>query len=133
MRIFAIFLAFWVWSTALFAQDKTAIEGVIEGQLNAFNARDVDTAWQYASPMIQRMFGNPGNFGMMVQQGYPMVWTNSDVRFLDPRDDAGRLIQPVLIKDANGGAYLLEYEMIETPDGWKINGVVILPAPDLAA
>ena len=113
------------------AQDSGAIEDVIGGQLEAFNQRDVEMAWTYASPMIQGMFGNSANFGMMVQRGYPMVWTNSDVRYLELREIGGRLWQKVLVRDENGGLHILDYQMIETDNGWQINGVSILPAPDV--
>ena len=113
------------------AQDSGAIEDVIGGQLEAFNQRDVEMAWTYASPMIQGMFGNSANFGMMVQRGYPMVWTNSDVRYLELREIGGRLWQKVLVRDENGGLHILDYQMIETENGWQINGVSILPAPDV--
>jgi len=115
------------------AQDSGAIEDVIGSQLQAFNDRDVDEAFSYASPMIKGMFGTPQNFGLMVERGYPMVWTNSDARFLDLREVAGRLYQRVLVRDAQGGLHVLEYQMIETPEGWQINGVSVLPAPDVGA
>jgi hypothetical protein len=113
------------------AQDRGAIEDVIGRQLEAFNQRDVEMAWTYASPMIQGMFGNSANFGMMVQRGYPMVWTNSDVRYLELREIGGRLWQKVMVRDENGGLHILDYQMIETENGWQINGVSILPAPDV--
>lgn len=113
------------------AQDAQAIEGVIADQLEAFNAREVEQAWTYASPMIQRLFGNPANFGMMVMQGYPMVWTSTGAEFLDLRDADGRLTQTVLLRDAQGGRHLLDYAMIETAEGWKINGVFLVPQPDV--
>ena len=113
------------------AQDSGAIEDVIGGQLEAFNQRDVEMAWTYASPMIQGMFGNSANFGMMVQRGYPMVWTNTDVRYLELREIGGRLWQKVMVRDENGGLHILDYQMIETENGWQINGVSILPAPDV--
>lgn len=91
MRILALVLGFWMAATAAFAQDSDAIETVIGNQLEAFNARDVSQAWQYASPNIKGLFGDPGRFGMMVEQGYPMVWDNADVRFLDLRDLGGML------------------------------------------
>jgi hypothetical protein len=69
----------------------------------------------------------------MVQQGYPMVWDNADVRFLDLRDVAGFVWQKVMIRDAQGALHLLDYQMIETADGWQINGVTLLPAPDVGA
>lgn len=115
------------------AQDARAIQGVIGSQLEAFNDRDVGQAWTYASPNIQRLFGDPGNFGMMVQRGYPMVWDNADVRYLELREIAGNLWQKVMIRDANGGLHMLDYQMVETENGWQINGVQLLPAPDVGA
>jgi hypothetical protein len=112
-------------------QSSAAIESVIAGQLDAFNARDVTRAFDYASPMIQGMFGNPANFGLMVENGYPMVWTNDGAQFLDLRDIDGRLWQQVLVTDAQGVRHLLDYTMIQTEDGWKINGVVLIPQPDV--
>lgn len=131
MRILGILIGLWLSASAVFAQDAGAIEDVIGNQLEAFNARDVDGAWQYASPNIQRLFGNPGNFGMMVQQGYPMVWDNADVQFLELRDINGFIWQKVMLRDKAGALHVLDYQMIETEDGWQINGVQLLPSPDV--
>ena len=133
MRILAFVFGLWMAATAAVAQDSDAIEDVIGNQLDAFNNRDIAEAWQYASPNIKRLFGNSGNFGMMVQQGYPMVWVNSDVRFLELRDVRGNLWQKVMVRDAQGGLHILDYQLIETGDGWPINGVQLLPAPDVGA
>lgn len=134
MRTILVSLAL-IWALVIpaQAQDQSAIEDTIGGQLEAFNNRDVGEAWQFASPMIQGMFGSPENFGMMVEQGYPMVWTNSDVRYLELREIAGRLYQKVMVRDAQGGLHILDYQMVETDRGWEINGVSILPAPDVGA
>lgn len=132
-RILAAFLWVLLTVSAAFAQDATAIEDVIGSQLEAFNDRDIDQAWTYASPNIKRLFGDPGNFGVMVQRGYPMVWDNAEVRFLELREIAGNLWQKIMIRDANGGLHLLDYQMIQTGEGWQINGVQLLPAPDVGA
>ena len=113
--------------------DRAAIAAVIADQLSDFNARDVPGAWEHASPMIQGIFGTPENFGDMVQNGYPMVWDNSDARFLELRDENGELRQKVMVEDAEGRAWILDYEMVELPEGWRINGVQVLPEPDVAA
>lgn len=118
------------WAGVAVAQDAD-IREVIESQLEAFNARNVNEAWSYASPMIQGMFGNPTNFGVMVENGYPMVWTNNGAEFGELREVAGRLYQRVIVEDANGGRHVLEYQMIETAGGWQINGVVVLPPEDV--
>lgn len=132
-RLSILILGLWLSATSLAAQDNAAIEGVIGDQLQAFNDRDVSAAWSYASPNIKRLFGSESNFAAMVQQGYPMVWDNEDVRFGELRDLSGMLFQRVLIRDAQGVLHMLEYQMIETENGWQINGVQLLPAPDIGA
>jgi hypothetical protein len=39
----------------------------------------------------------------------------------------------VRIEDPEGRGWILDYFMVETPEGWKINGVQVRPAEDLAA
>ena len=132
-RLLGVVLGIWLLIGPAAAQDEAAIRDVIGAQLDAFNARDVNDAWQYASPTIQGLFGTPENFGRMVENGYPMVWTNSNPQFLDLREIAGQWYQRVLIEDATGIRHILEYQMLQTADGWRIGGVSILPAPDVAA
>jgi len=100
-----------------------AIRGVIQAQIDAFLADDFETAFGYASPMIQGMFGTSERFGDMVRSGYPMVWRPGSVEFAGLQERDGRMFQTVLVSDRSGVLHLLEYEMIETPDGWEINGV----------
>lgn len=130
-RLFGIIFGFLTFITPAWAQDSGAIEDVIANQLSAFNDRDVETAWSFASPMIQGMFGNPQNFGSMVEQGYPMVWTNADVQFLELRQIVGQFYQKVMVRDTAGQRHVMEYTMVETPAGWLINGVSELPMPDV--
>ncbi len=116
------------------AQDgNSAIRGVIQSQIDAFLQDDFATAFTYASPTIKGIFGTSERFGMMVRQGYPMVWRPADVQFLDLREMAGRTVQRVMITDGAGSVYLLDYEMIETGDGWQINGVQVLRPPSVGA
>lgn len=127
------------WGVPALAQDtppaaqveQLPLQDIIRQQLDAFNARDVDLAWTFASPMIQGMFGNPGNFGVMVSEGYPMVWDNSAAKFLAQREVDGRIYQQVMVQDTNGALHVLEYAMIQTAQGWKIDGVSLLPPPDV--
>lgn len=109
------------------------IEATISGQFDAFLAEDVAGAWTFASPNIQRLFGTPDNFGRMVRQGYPMVWAPAEVDFIDLQSFGGVLVQRVQVIDGAGVAHYLGYQMVETEGGWRINGVQILPAPDLSA
>jgi len=109
------------------------IEGVISSQIEAFQRDDFVTAFGFASPMIKGVFGTPERFGQMVQRGYPMVWRPADVQYLDQRVAGPFTYQRVLIEDQQGGFHTLEYEMIETENGWQINGVQFLVEPPVAA
>ncbi len=117
----------------VFADTKDEVTGVIQRQIEAFLADDFVTAFTFAAPGIKQMFGNPDRFGLMVQQGYPMVWRPADVQFLELRTEPTGPVQRVLIKDQAGASHLLEYYMIETDNGWQISGVQLLPSPGLGA
>ena len=112
---------------------ETAIQGTIASQIEAFKADDFAQAFTFASPSIQQLFGTPERFGMMVQQGYPMVWRPGEVRYLELREIGGRLWQKVMVRDQSGQLHVLDYQMVKGKNGWKINGVQILPSPDVGA
>ena len=113
-----------------FGQDDE-IKGVISSQIEAFQSDDFSTAFTFASPSIQLMFGTPDNFGRMVSQGFPMVWRPSDVEYLGLREDRGALVQRLQVTDSDGRLHVLDYFMVETADGWKINGVEFVKQDDL--
>ena len=116
------------------AQDaQSAITATIQSQIDAFLSDDFETAFTFASPNIKRIFGTSERFGMMVRQGYPMVWRPGAVRYLDLDERGGVPFQKVLITDGQGVPHVLEYQMIETAEGWQINGVRILEAPEVGA
>lgn len=133
MRNILIAAIAWV-ALAIAAPAQVSADGpeqTIQRQLDAFNDRDIAEAWTYASPMIQSMFQSPDTFAMMVQRGYPMVWDNAEVEFTEQRQQGPFLIQRLTLRDANGDRHVLDYAMIEGPDGWVINGVTLVPAPDV--
>ena len=109
------------------------IQRVISDQITAFLADDFDTAFSFASPNIKRLFGSPDRFGQMVRDGYPMVHRPEEVTMLDQRPVDGRVMQRVMIRDMGGRVHMLAYQMIETEEGWQINGVQILRAPEVGA
>ncbi len=112
---------------------EAGIEATITAQIDAFQEDDFAEAFTYASPNIQGMFGTSDRFGQMVRNGYPMVWRPGDVQYLQLRNISGNLWQKVMIRDRQGGLHVLDYQMIQTPEGWKINGVQLLEAPDASA
>ncbi len=109
------------------------IQDTITAQIEAFRAGDFEGAFTYASPVIQGIFGTPGNFGRMVTEGYPMVVDPEMVEMQELREIAGNLWQRVRITDRAGRGWLLDYLMIEGPEGWRINGVELQRAPDVGA
>lgn len=110
---------------------EAPIQETIQNQIDAFRADDFARAFTYASPTIKGMFGTPENFGAMVQNGYPMVHRPAEVEMQELREVAGNLWQRVRIVDQAGRAHLLDYMMVETAEGWQINAVQLLPAPDI--
>ena len=116
--------------TAAYAQDNP-IATTITDQIAALQADDFDTAFSYASPNIKRLFGTPERFGQMVRDGYPMVHRPAEVTMLDQSQMDGRTLQRVMIRDQSGRVHMLAYQMIETDQGWQINGVQLLRAPEI--
>lgn len=112
---------------------EAPIRETIQSQIDAFQNDDFAQAFTFASPNIKSLFGTPENFGLMVRQGYPMVHRPADVKMLDLRSEGGRLWQRVMITDQQGRTHMLDYQMIETAEGWQINGVQLLPAPGVGA
>jgi hypothetical protein len=116
-------LAVAIGAQAAAQSTEESIRSVISNQFAAFQQDDFETAFTFASPMIQGMFGTPERFGQMVRQGYPMVWRPADVDFAALDRRGGKTYQNVLVTDQAGVLHLLEYEMVQTEDGWEINGV----------
>ena len=112
------------------AQQSTITE-TIDNQIAAFRADDFSRAFEFASPMIRNMFGTPDRFGQMVRQGYPMVWRPAEVTYGTAEVDGPVTRQQVLITDQAGTLHTLEYEMIETETGWRINGVRMIRTPNV--
>ena len=127
--LYALFLAAVLTLPA--AAQEGPIRSTIESQIQAFQADDFARAFTFASPTIKGMFGTPENFGAMVKQGYPMVYRPAEVQMMELREVAGALWQRVRITDQAGAGWYLDYMMVETPEGWRINAVQILPAPDV--
>jgi hypothetical protein len=115
------------------AAEPDALQGVIEGQIAAFQSDDFETAFTFAAPGIQGMFRTPDNFGRMVRQGYPMVWRPSRVEYLEARPEGPGWRQEVLVTDAEGRLHKLAYSMVQTEAGWRIAGVQLLAAPEVGA
>ncbi len=134
MRFIGILLSAAFLAQASVAEERIeGIEQTIQSQIDAFLQDDFETAFTFASPNIQGLFGNPTRFGQMVRNGYPMVWRPTDVTFLELRKQGPLLFQKVLVKDAKGAPHVLEYNMIKRDGDWRIDGVQLLAKPPVGA
>ena len=115
------------------ANEAADIRGVISDQIEAFKSDDFNQAFRFAGPGIQGMFRTPENFGAMVRGGYPMVWRPQELRFGELREEAGVLWQRIIVRDSEGRAHVLDYRMGQYEDGWRIDGVQMVRAPEVAA
>ena len=130
LQIVAALVSLWAWPAL--AQEEP-IQQTITSQIEAFRASDFERAFTFASPTIHQIFQTPANFGAMVVTGYPMVVNPAQVEMQDLRTVGGALWQRVRITDQKGQAYLLDYQMIEGPEGWLINAVQLQKAADVGA
>ena len=136
LRIFITCMGLLMFTARSEAQDmatQAPIQSTITAQIEAFRASDFDLAFTFASPTIHQIFGTAGNFGMMVATGYPMVVNPAQVEMQELRTVGGALWQRVRVTDQKGQAFLLDYQMVQGPDGWLINAVQLQKAADVGA
>lgn len=123
MRILALLVGLFISPHSIAIAQSTNIEETISAQIEAFQRDDVDKAFTFASPTIQRLFGTSENFGDMVRNGYPSIWRPSDIQFLRQRSEGDTIFQEVQVLDASGQSHGFVYEMIQVAGIWRINGV----------
>lgn len=111
------------------APDRAAIRTTIESQLAAFQRDDGAAAFGFATPNIQAMFGTPENFLEMVRRGYAPVYRPRVVEFAGIVGNPASPVQLVQIVGPDGEAVIAAYEMARLPEGWRINGCVLLRPP----
>ncbi|MCG7493365.1 DUF4864 domain-containing protein [Thalassobius sp. Cn5-15] len=116
----------------LWAEPETAKQ-VIRDQIAAFQVDDFATAFSFASAKVQGLFRTPQNFGQMVQRGYPMVWRPTALTFLSAKAHPGGVVQSIEVQDRKGRRYVLDYLVLETDAGWRIDGVFLRPPSDVGA
>ncbi|SLN60640.1 hypothetical protein AQS8620_02741 [Aquimixticola soesokkakensis] len=118
--------------TAWAQTTMSAPEAVVREQLEAFDTRDVARAWSHASDTIKGLFGSIETFARMVEQGYPPIWDSAGARLIGERAEGGRQIVEMAVTGENGREQVFEYTLIETAQGWKIDGVRPIELPGLA-
>ena len=133
LRFLTIALLVWLPVRAAAEEPADGIQSVIASQLQAFQQNDVDTAFGFASPSIQQIFGDPENFGRMVAGAYPMVWRPRRYEMQQLVETEQGPVQVVLFEDLGGRFHEAGYLMQEVDGQWRINGVKLRRLPEVGA
>lgn len=119
---------------AVFADEGgTVMEAVrytISSQIDAFKQNDVKKAYTFAAPNIQAQFPSPDIFGLMVRNGYPIIWKPKSYKFTTFKDLGNRCIQRVLFQSYNGSLESYDYILEKNGSVWKIAGVLTIKSAD---
>ena len=131
LKKFLVLLLFIIpLKAAVFADEgRTVMEAVrytISSQIEAFKDNDVKKAYTFAAPNIQAQFPNPDIFGLMVRNGYPVIWKPKNYKFTTFKDFGNRCIQRVLFQSYNGSLKSYDYILDKTGKLWKIAGVLTI-------
>jgi hypothetical protein len=105
------------------------IQAVIQSQIDALQVDDFETAFGFAAPNIQRMFGSPRRFAQMIAQSYPMVWRPADIQYLALTRSGPYALQRVMITDQKNTLHILVYQLVPINQHWRITGVRVLVLP----
>lgn len=115
---------------SLSEREAARFKAIITAQIKAFGNDDAETAFSFASPGIQRKFGNPARFMTMVRRAYPAIYRPGSFRFAGVSFEfAGRPTQKVIIYDRSGKLWIALYAFERQADGsWRIAAVMFKAA-----
>lgn len=103
------------------------IQSVIQQQLDAFNRKDYDTAYSFASRHIQTKFSRP-EFEEMVKDGYPQIARSRRAVFekITFSETENRAMATVTITGLDRITITANYRMVREDGKWKIDGVMMI-------
>ena len=87
---------------------------------------NIEKAYTFAAPNIQAQFSNPEVFGLMVKNGYPIIWRPKSFKFTKFQDLGNKSIQRVLFQSYDGRLETYDYILEKYDDLWKIVGVLTI-------
>ncbi len=104
--------------------DRSAIEGVIRAQMDAFRRDDAATAFGFASPTLQGIFETPARFLAMVRSSYQPVYRPRSVAFTVLVAGPAQRVELI---GPDGLGYTATYTMEKQPNGaWRISGCTLV-------
>ena len=106
---------------------QNQMEQTINSQLAAFGDQDFELAYSFASPNFQAAVG-VGEFVFIIESSYgPLIGTSS-LSFSDCLSDSAEqlgLIEARFLQESND-VLALRYLMVNTDQGWKVEGATRL-------
>ena len=129
----ALFYVFLLNSIAFADESGAAMKEVretISSQIDAFKQNDFNRAYTFAAPNIQAQFPSPEVFGLMVRNGYPVIWRPKSFKFTEFKNLGNRCIQRILFQSYNGSLETYDYILEKNDDVWKIAGVLTINLDD---
>jgi hypothetical protein len=109
-------------------EEVSAMQRVIDAQLDAFAHDDEQGAFDFASPGIQERFGTAASFAQMVREQYAVVYRPASRAFLQPVVEEGTVIFPVQLSGRAGRVWVALYTMRRVAGAWRIAGCQLVPA-----
>lgn len=126
----ALSLALAVLATPALAEDVPSAsaapwQDVISGQIQAFRDRDAPTAFGYAGAAFQVSFQNAEIFfETIVTSGYGPIMDSHSHSFGEYQMVGGAaVLQRVRLIGGDLQLYDAIYQLIEEPEGWRVQGV----------
>ena len=107
--------------------ELTMTQDIIESQIQAFQNKNAELAYSYASPMIKLRFNNPQEFMSMVKSFYEPVYNPKQYYFIDSKYFEGSIYHQLQIISQSNMSYLATYSLIRDENEWKISGCSVMP------
>ena len=125
-KVWIIALIISLMGTIVFADESEMVRSTISSQIEAFKENNIKKAYRFAAPNIQAQFPTPEVFGMMVKNGYPVIWRPKSFKFTKFQNLGNKFIQRVLFQSYDGGLETYDYILEKYADRWKIAGVLTI-------
>ena len=107
--------------------ELTKTQDIIENQIQAFQNKNAELAYSFASPMIKLRFNNPQEFMSMVKSYYEPVYNPKQYYFIDSKYFEGSIYHQLQIISQSNMSYLATYSLIKDENEWKISGCSVVP------
>ena len=131
-KIFILFFTSFILSGLSKADDSmkkelTMTQDIIESQIQAFQNKNAELAYSFASPMIKLRFNNPQEFMSMVKSFYEPVYNPKQYYFINSKYFEGSIFHQLQIISQSNKSYLATYSLIKDENEWKISGCSVKP------